>query len=198
MAGGDRTKRRRNAAATRADILDAAQRAFTHQGYDHVGVRDIAAAAGVDPALVIRYFGSKEELFAAAVGQKFDLSPLFAGDSAALGERLARYVLAKKPSGDGFDPMLALLRSAPSEAPGRLLRAAIDDGFARPLAALIGGPAAELRAGAVASLLLGLVVGRSVVKSAPLVDASDDEIVALVAPLLQNLVDGGETGPGSN
>ncbi len=188
--GDGGTRRRRDAAATRADILDAAKRAFTRQGYDQIGVREIAADAGVDPALVIRYFGSKDGLFAEAVGQKFDLSPLFTGDRSAIGERLARSTLAKKPYADGFDPMLALLRSAPSEEPGRLLRAAIDDGFVRPLAAVIGGEQAEIRAAMVASVLLGLLVGRSVIKTDALVRAGDEELVAVVAPVLQRIING--------
>ena len=97
--------RYRNAAATRQAILEAAKLCFMDDGYEQVGVRDIAARAGVDPALVNRYFGSKEGLFSEAVASKFDLSHLLDGDRATLGERLARYVLQKKSPG-------ARLRSA--------------------------------------------------------------------------------------
>jgi AcrR family transcriptional regulator len=185
------TRRRRSALETRADILAAARYAFTKKGYDQVGVRDIAGHVGIDPALVIRYFGSKEGLFCEAVAHKFDVSPVFAGDRSELGERLARSVLAKKPTGEEFDPMLALLRSAPSEEPGRLLRTAVDDEFVRPLAALIGGANAEVRAGLIASLLLGLLVGRSVVKIAALAEAAGEDLVAAVAPAIQRYIDGG-------
>ncbi|MBA3415537.1 MAG: TetR/AcrR family transcriptional regulator [Chloroflexia bacterium] len=183
------TRRRRSAVETRAAILAAARYAFTKKGYDQVGVRDIASHVGVDPALVIRYFGSKEGLFAESVAQKFDISPVFAGDRSGLGDRLARSVLAKKPGGEEFDPMLALLRSAPSDAPGRLLRVAVDDDFVQPLAALIGGANAELRAGLIGSILLGLLVGRSVVKMAALSEAASEDLVAAVAPVLQRYVD---------
>src|SRR5215213_11524161 len=91
--GACTSPRGRNAAATRQAILDSARWCFSHDGYDQVGVRDIAARAGADPALVNRYFGSKEGLFAEAVSAKFDLSELFDGDRAMLGERMARYIL---------------------------------------------------------------------------------------------------------
>ena len=104
MSGGDgaadcgspKGGRGRNAAATKQAILAAARRCFMQHGYEQVGVREIAAQADADPALVNRDIGSKEGLFAEAVATKFDLSPLFAGDRATLGERLARYVLEKK------------------------------------------------------------------------------------------------------
>jgi AcrR family transcriptional regulator len=104
-------------------------------GYEQVGVRDIAARAGVDPALVNRYFGSKEGLFAEAVASKFDLSHLLDGDRATLGERLARYVLQKKSTGTNYDPLVALLRSSSSDVCSGMLRNAILEGFVRPLAA---------------------------------------------------------------
>lgn len=188
---GARRGKGRDAAATRGAILAAARRAFTEDSYDRVGLREIAAAAGIDPALVIRYFGSKEGLFTAAVGQKFDLSPLFGGDPAGLGERLARYVLQEKPSAaDGFDPMLALLRSAPSEEPGRLLRAAIGEGFVGPLAERLGGPEREVRAGLIAAVLIGVLVTRSVVRTAALAEADAEHLIGAIAPVLQRLADG--------
>lgn len=186
--GGEK-RRGRNAAATREAILAAARRAFTGQAYDQVGLREIAADAGIDPALVIRYFGSKEGLFAEAVGKKFELSPLFASDTADLGERLARSILAKKAVGDGFDPMLALLRSAPSEEGGRLMRAAFDESFVRPLASRLTGPHAELRAGLIGAILVGILVGRSVVRSRVMAEADEAELGARVARSIQRLVD---------
>ncbi|MCC2628726.1 MAG: transcriptional regulator, partial [Thermomicrobiales bacterium] len=69
----DSGPRCRNAKATRQAILEAAKICFMHDGYEQVGVREIAARAGVDPSLVNRYFGSKEGLFSEAVASKFDL-----------------------------------------------------------------------------------------------------------------------------
>jgi AcrR family transcriptional regulator len=180
--------RGRNAAATRQAILDSARWCFARDGYDQVGVRDIAARAGADPALVNRYFGSKEGLFAEAVSTKFDLSELFAGDRAMLGERLARYVVQKKAPSNGHDPLIALLRSSSSEVGGGMLRDALVDGFVRPLAARLDGPDAVPRAELVGSILLGLLVYRTIVGGGMM--QNDERLIASVARTLQALIDG--------
>ena len=180
--------RYRNAAATRQAILEAAKTCFMNGGYEQVGVRDIAARAGVDPALVNRYFGSKEGLFSEAVASKFDLSHLLDGDRATLGERLARYVLQKQSTGADYDPLVALLRSSSSDVCSGMLRNAILEGFVRPLAARLEGPDALSRAELVGSTLLGLLVHRTVIGGA---EAADNErMLALVAPALQTFIDG--------
>ena len=180
--------RGRNAAATRQAILDSARWCFSHDGYDQVGVREIAARAGVDPALVNRYFGSKEGLFAEAVSVKFDLSALFAGDRALLGDRLARYIVQKKTPSNGYDPLIALLRSSSSEVAGGMLWDALVDGFVRPLAARLDGPDAMLRAELVGSILLGLLVYRTIAGGA--MTQSDERLIASVTRTLQALIDG--------
>ena len=174
----------RNAAATRQAILEAAKTCFMHDGYEQVGVRDIAARAGVDPALVNRYFGSKEGLFAEAVASKFDLSELLDGDRATLGERSGALRLAEEVGRcQGYDPLVALLRSSSSDVCSGMLRNAILEGFVRPLAARLEGPDAMSRAELVGSTLLGLLVHRTVIGGA---EASDNErILASVAPALQ-------------
>ena len=178
----------RNAATTRQAILESAKTCFMREGYEQVGVREIAARAGVDPALVNRYFGSKEGLFSEAVASKFDLSHLLDGDRATLGERLARYVLQKQSTGADYDPLVALLRSSSSDVCSGMLRNAILEGFVRPLAARLEGPDALSRAELVGSTLLGLLVHRTVIGGA---EASDNErMLTLVAPALQTLIDG--------
>src|SRR3954471_8521795 len=180
--------RARNAAATRQAILDAAKACFMREGYERVGVREIAGRAGVDPALVNRYFGSKEGLFAEAVAAKFDLTALLSGDRATLGERLARFVLLKKQhAGQEYDPLVALLRSTSCEAPAKMLRQVLVDGWVHPLAAYIGGPDALQRAELVSSTLLGLLVHRTVIGGT--VAADSEQLIALVGPTLQALVD---------
>jgi len=180
--------RGRNAAATRQAILDSARWCFSHDGYDQVGVRDIAARAGADPALVNRYFGSKEGLFAEAVSAKFDLSELFAGDRATLGERLAHYVWQKQTPANGYDPLLALLRSSSSEVAGGMLRDALADGFVRPLAGRLDGPDAVPRAELVGSILLGLLIYRTIVGGGMM--RNDERLIATVTGTLQALIDG--------
>ena len=185
-----RSRRRGGAAATRAAMLEAARALFTDDGYDHVGVRDVAAAVGVDAALVIRYFGSKERLFAEAVAQGFDPGAYLEGERSGLGERLARSVLQKEKDQGGYDPLLALLRSAPNERAAALLREGLDEQFVRPLARWLGGEGAEERAGLIAANLFGLAFMRVVVKSGPLATEDPERLVALVAPVLQSYVDG--------
>src|SRR5215470_13418643 len=109
-----RPRRRRNAVATREAILAAATRRFTTHGYERAGVRDIAADAGVTAALVNRYFGSKEGLFAEVIERALDMKHLLSGMGANLADHLARLmVYGQEESGDrGHTPLLLLLHSA--------------------------------------------------------------------------------------
>jgi AcrR family transcriptional regulator len=182
------TARGRNAAVTRAAILDAARRCFASEGYEQVGVRDIAAIAGIDPSLVNRYFGSKERLFAEATSSGFICAGLLAGDRGALGQRIVRYVLERAARGRDHDPLVALLRSSGSDATGHLFREALRREFIRPLAARLDGDDAQERAELVAAILLGLLVYQLVVASAPA--AEIDRQVALAAPIVQAAIDG--------
>jgi AcrR family transcriptional regulator len=180
--------RTRNAAATRQAILDAAKTCFMQEGYDQAGVREIAGRAGVDPALVNRYFGSKERLFAEAVAAKFQLSDLFAGERETLGERLVHVVLTKKATTGDYNPLVALLRSSSSEVGGAMLREAIVNGFVRRLAEHLDGDDAESRAEVVGAMLLGLLVLRTV--GGPSFADGDDRFAAVVSRTLQELIDG--------
>src|SRR5208282_4679028 len=83
-------RRRRDAAATRQAILEASTRRFATHGYEHAGVREIAADAGVTAALVNRYFGSKEGLFAEVIERAFDMQHLLPDHRGDLAEHLAR------------------------------------------------------------------------------------------------------------
>lgn len=183
--------RTRNAAVTRETLLEAARVLFTHRNYEQVGVRDVAAAAGVDATLVIRYFGSKEGLFVEAVPDTFDASNLLKGKRVHLGQRLARYVLQKeKDSRSEFDPLIALLRSAGSEGAGKLLRDGLDRAVVEPLAEWLGGEQARQRAGLIVAYLMGLAVMRGVLGSCALVEGDEEQLVTLAAPVLQKYIDG--------
>jgi len=151
-------------------------------------VREIASIAGIDPSLVNRYFGSKEGLFAEAVGGKFDLSQLIAGDLATLGDRLVHHVLNKPPANDNHDPLIALLRSSSCDVGREKMREALLAGFVTPLSARLSGTDARERAELVGSLLLGMLVYRSIAGS-PVREAMDRQ-VAVAAPAAQRLIDG--------
>lgn len=149
----------------------------------------MAAVVGVDSALVIRYFGSKEGLFSEAVARGFDPTGVIEGGHEGLGERLARSVVQKEDKEAGFDPLLALLRSAPNARAAAILREGLDDQFVRPLAESLGGEHAEERAGLIAAELFGRAFMRTVIKSRPLATSEVEHLVSLVSPILQGYVD---------
>lgn len=190
-----RSRRARDAGATRAEILAAARLHFSREGYDGVGVREIAATVGVNAALVNRYFGSKERLFAETVAGEFRLGEgLLGGERSEFGERLARSVLQKKGARGGLDPLLVLLRSAPNKRAADLLRESLDHHFVEPLARWLGGERAEERAGLISANLFGLAFMRDVLRSGPLASGDTETLVALIAPVLQSYVDGEPPG----
>lgn len=151
-----KVSRRRDAAATQAAILDAGRTLFAQFGYDGVGVRDIANAAGVTAALINRYFGSKLGLFAVAVPPTLQIAIMLDGDMRHFGERAAAIMVNK--SSNAYDPMMALLRSAgcPSVAP--LLRDAVQDHAITPLATRLSGPHRRMRASLIIAQLAGFDV----------------------------------------
>ena len=99
---------------TRAKIEAAARDLFQEQGYDRTTVREIAAAADIDPAMIIRYFGSKDELFELVATPRLDLPDLSAVDEQQIGETLVRHFLQLWEGDQGMGGMPVLLRSAAS------------------------------------------------------------------------------------
>src|SRR5690554_5919504 len=96
----------------REEILEAASRLFLRESYENVGVRDVASAAGVDPALVCRYAGSKEELFAEVLARSGDPGVLFAGPREGFGARIAAMLVDEPQYAGKLDGLLIMLRSA--------------------------------------------------------------------------------------
>ena len=121
-------RRRRDAAATREAILEAATRRFATQGYERAGVREIAADAGVTAALVNRYFGSKEGLFAEVIQRALDMGHLLQGQRGDLADHLARVmVYGREDAPDGvLTPLLLLLHSAAEPGAIKLFRRDLD------------------------------------------------------------------------
>ena len=111
-----RTGRRPGVSGTREAILDAARRAFAEQGYQHATVRGVADLAGVDPALVHHYFGTKQALFVAAVQLPVNpveqLMAVLAEDPGQAGERMVELFLSIWDHAADRSPLLALVRSA--------------------------------------------------------------------------------------
>jgi AcrR family transcriptional regulator len=185
-----RTGRRRGTPDTRDAILAVARRRFATRGYDATSLRGIAADAKVDPALLIHYFGTKEGLFVAATGLPARLPELFAGLGGASrresAEALVRGYLQLVDSDQSRNAILALVRSAVSnEKAAAMMREFLTAELLTVIAGWTEAANAPLRASLVAAQLVGIAMLRHVVRVDPVVKASPDEIVALVAPVIE-------------
>jgi AcrR family transcriptional regulator len=184
-----RTGRRPGAPDTREEILAVARRRFATYGYDATSLRGIAADAQVDPALLIHYFGTKEGLFTEATGLPVRLSELLSALDGATpreaAEALVRGYLQVVDSDQSRNAILALIRSAVSnEKAATMLREFLTAELLSSIAAITDFPNAPLRASLVAAQLVGIAMLRHVVRVEPVVNASPDEIAALVAPVI--------------
>ncbi len=191
-----RSGRRPGDSGTRDAILAAARESFGSAGYGGTTIRGVARTAGVDPALVHHFFGTKEGLFGAAMELPFDpavfVSDLLADGMEGLGERVVRTFLAIWDGTPGQGPLLALLRSAVTdEQAADSLRAFLTRVLLIPLAKAAGEDRPQLRANLVASQMVGLAVARYVVRLEPLASAGPDDL----APALGPTVDRYLTGP---
>lgn len=178
--------RKKDSAETRDAILTAARAAFTRLGYDGAGVREIAAAAGIHPSLVNRYFGTKEQLFAEAVPATFSVEPLLPETKKGFGYQLAIYVLTKEKT--EFDATLALVRSAGNKDAAALLRTGLEEQFVGPLAAWLGAPSANERAAMVISVLAGVAIMRDVLGVEAL-KRDDDVVCRLLGETLEGIIE---------
>ncbi|MEX0169552.1 TetR family transcriptional regulator [Streptomyces sp. LMG1-1-1.1] len=174
----------------RERILEAARAEFAERGYDKASVRGIARAAGVDPALVHHYFGTKDEVFAAAIEVSFEpaavVPAIVAGPRDALGERLARFFIGVWENPVSRAPLLATVRSALThEAAAKVLRTFVLRRLLERIAAELDVPDPAFRAELAASQMIGIVIMRYVIRVEPLASADPEEIVAQVAPTLQ-------------
>lgn len=175
---------------TRDSILEAARLLFAQRGYDGTTVRDIAAAANIDPAMVIRYFGGKDILFSRAADIDLRLPDISTLPRAAVGEALVRHFLAIWESDGDASALPIALRSAASN---ELAAARLREIFAiqvAPAIARLAGPDTPAVAGLVATQLLGLAFTRYVLKLPPVVALAHERIVADVGRSIQGYIDG--------
>ena len=182
--GGDR----------RTSILDAARGEFAAKGYVGTSVRGIARVAGVDPALVHHYFGTKEQVFVAAMELPVDpaerLPHVLDGDLRGVGDRMTRLFLGLWEQPEFRTPMLGLIRSAVTGEQGaKLLREFVGSALLARIAEAVGTND-PLRVEAAAAQLVGIVMLRHVVRIEPLASADLDEVARLVAPNVQRLLVG--------
>ncbi len=179
------TTKPRDGEATRAAILAGAQAQFGEQGFERTTIRSVAAAAGVDPALVMHYFGSKAGLFAAASQLDIafpDLADVAPEDIA--GVLIPLFVGVWGPDGS----FLPLLRAA---ATNRVAADALLGVFAAQvapaLAAVVPDRPAE-RAALVGAQLLGVAVSRYILGTPPLADMADAELIEWLTPVLAHFL----------
>lgn len=179
----------RNATDTRARILDAARICFSQRSYENVGVREISRSAGVDAALVNRYFGNKEKLFAEVVSGAFHVEEHLPESLDSLGTFLVKGVMGDGgPEDEGFNPLRLLILAAASPDTAAIVGAQFHAEFVAPLAKRLGGRDAELRAGLIASYVIGLATMRHLLGSPVLASASQRKLAGLAGAAIQECV----------
>ncbi|MFJ9567212.1 TetR family transcriptional regulator [Streptomyces fuscichromogenes] len=188
---------RTESAGTRDRILATAREEFSEHGYEKASVRAIAKAAGVDSALVHHYFGTKEQIFEAAISVAFAPAlnapvAITDGPLDGVGERLTRFVLGVWENPTTRTPLLAIVRSAVNnETAAAVFRRLIVAQLLRRLAQRLEVPDAELRVELAAAQLVGCAMLRYVIKVEPLASADLEQLVVRIAPVVQ----GHLTGP---
>ena len=191
--GSGRPGRRPGPSQTREAVLGAARRLFAAHGYEKTTIRAIGREADVDAALVHHYFGTKEQVFVAAMAFPFDPADLIRevvnGPRDELAQRLVRFFLSVWRDTEARAPFLAILRSASTnDQAAAMLREFISSALLARMAGTLGLP--RLRIEAAAAQLVGIALVRYVVGIEPLASASEDEIVALVTPAIDYYLGG--------
>ena len=180
-----------------------ARRQFSESGYGPTTLRGVAVAAGVDPRLVLHYFGSKRGLFLEAVELPVDPSIVvnraLRGGSGTVGERVAVLVLAVLDDPTSRQTLMGLLRSAVTEQEAaELVRDVLTERILLPIAREVSADQPELRASMVGSQIVGLAIARHVVGLEPVASASHETLIAALAPAITHYLQGAWTPPGED
>jgi len=187
--------RRPGESGTREAILAAARCAFAELGYDRATIRGIAADAAVDPALVLHYFGSKDELFGAALEIPVEpgvvLERATAADPEKIGETVVRAFLAAWEPPESRQRLVAMVRSAmTNEVALGMVREYLGRRVFGPITQVLGLPDAELRANLVGSQFIGLAMMRYISCIEPIASAPVEQLVAAIGPTVQRYLTG--------
>ncbi len=190
-----RTGRRPGGGSSREEILAAARARFAADGYEAVSVRAVAREAGVDPALIHRFYGGKSELFAAAM--QLPPAQLAAWNAAAadgiegVGRRLALLFEHEWRDPATSGPRLAMLQAAVTRPEiATMLREFLASELLGPVARRLDGPDAQLRVMLVGSQLIGMAVARHVLRVEPLASLAEETVATLVGDLVQRTLTG--------
>ncbi len=188
--GDGRTTNKRDAEATAERILHCAQEVFHKRGYDGATTREIADRAGVNIALISRYFGSKRGLFEKAITPYLSLERFFDEPVESLADRLADVYVHTTPM-DGFDPFVVLLKSVSSPDVGPLLIEALERQAIEPLKRVLKGKDKAARATLIATQLAGLILRFRVLQSPPRNAAEREAIRKRLTAYLSALIEVG-------
>jgi AcrR family transcriptional regulator len=181
---------------TRGQILDAARAEFARAGFGGTTIRNVAAAAAVDPALVHHYFGSKQDLFAAVIDPPADpraiVTPVLSRPPAEMGEVLVRQFLGLWDGPPGHRARVLMTSAVTDPAVGSLLREFVLMRAVHPVLAAVATPRRErdLRAGLITSQLMGLALARYVLAFPELTRPTAERLVQAVAPTIQRYLTG--------
>lgn len=194
-AGQGRTGRRAGQSDTRSEIAHQARALFAEKGYDGASIRMIATAAGVDPALIAYFFGSKPQLFAEVLELPVDpgtvVPRVLAGPIEEIGTRLAALVIDVLDQPDPRNRVIALLRSASgNNEAAEAIRQRLTAEILEPIVHQLGVPDAELRAALVMSQVVGITVARHVVGLEVLTRVERDRLSNILARTLQRYLAG--------
>ena len=186
--------RRPGAPDTRAEVLDAARVLFAERGFSRTTIRAVAADAGVDPSLVHHYFGTKDDLFMAALALPMDprelLGPIVAAGPDGAGERLVRTLLSVWDDPKVQPALLAVARSVIGDDGGRLVGEGFIPVVIGPVLAALAVDRPEVRIPLVASQLVGLIVARYVLALPDMVEMPAEDVVVRLGPTIQRYLTG--------
>lgn len=178
--------------ATRTAILTAARKCLASVGYAGMTIRAVAAEAGIDPSMVMRYYGNKEGLFSAAIDIDLQLPDLSGVPRRRLGETLARHFMERWEGEDADEVIPLLLRSALSHP---VASARVNEVFAQQVSPAVAklhgdGQEASERAAMISAHLMGVALCRHLLKMPPIATMDAERLVALIAPALQRYLAG--------
>jgi AcrR family transcriptional regulator len=192
-ATAPRRGRRPGAPDTRAVILSAARARFAEHGYARTSVRSVAADAGVDAALVHHYFGTKHDLFVAALELPIDptavIGPAVEGGLDGAAERLLTTFLGVWDDPDLRPSLLGVVRGILEPEGPALIREGFLPAIILPIATSLGVDEPERRMPFVASQMFGLILGRYVLALEPLASMPSEDVVAVIAPTIQRYLE---------
>jgi AcrR family transcriptional regulator len=180
--------RPRDAARTRARILEAAQQIFSTHGYTHAGMREIAVQADVNVALVARYFGSKEKLFEAALDALLSASDLWSNPRDSFGRSIVSQFIDQKDA--ALNPLPMLMQAAADPVSQSVALSLIRTRVLAPLAEWLGPPSDEARAAEILALCAGFFTYRIMLPLPSFSGGLDAEIRLWLEDALQAIVDG--------